>query len=44
LRDFCKLPTRWIDKSIKNINEFKMEDFELIDYNPQGIIKAKMAV
>jgi thymidylate synthase len=28
----------------KNIEDFKFEDFELVDYNPHKGIKAKVAV
>ena len=33
-----------INKDIKNIEDFKFEDFELVDYNPYPTIKGKVAV
>ena len=39
-----KLPTLKINPDVKNIDDFKMEDLELVDYNPQSAIKADMAV
>ncbi|MDR0739448.1 MAG: thymidylate synthase [Mycoplasmataceae bacterium] len=39
-----KLPKLKIKNIPKNIGEFTIEDFELIDYNPQGVIKAEVAV
>ena len=39
-----KLPTLKMNPNIKNIDDFKMEDLELVDYNPQAAIKADMAV
>jgi len=39
-----KFPTMKINKEIKNIFEFKYEDFELIDYDPLPSIKAPVAV
>ena len=39
-----KLPTLKINPDIKSINDFKMEDLELVDYHPQAAIKAEMAV
>lgn len=38
------LPKLWINPDVKDINKFTMDDFKLIDYNPQGTIKAEMAV
>jgi thymidylate synthase len=38
------LPTLKIDKSVRSIDGFTMDSFELINYNPQPIIKAPMAV
>ncbi len=38
------LPKMIINKNIKDINDFKFEDFELIDYNPHKGIKAPVAV
>ena len=39
-----KLPTMKINPNIKDINDFKMEDFELINYECDEPIKAIMAV
>jgi thymidylate synthase len=33
-----------INKDVKNIDDFKFEDFELVDYNPYKGIKAVVAV
>ncbi len=38
------LPTIKLNPEIKNLFDFKMEDVELIDYNPQAPIKAPIAV
>lgn len=38
------LPTMHINPSIKNIFDFKYEDFELKEYNPHPAIKAEVAV
>jgi thymidylate synthase len=43
-RDFRPLPTMWINPEIKDIFEFKFEDFKLINYNPHPHIKAEVAV
>ena len=43
-RDYKKLPTMEINKSIKNIFEFKYEDFELKNYECHPHIKGKVAV
>ena len=43
-RDYKKLPTMEINKSIKNILEFKYEDFELKNYDCHPHIKGKVAV
>lgn len=37
------LPTLKINRPVASIDDFRMEDFELIGYNPQPPIKAKMA-
>ncbi len=39
-----KLPTLKLNPNIKNIDDFKMKDIELINYNPQESIRAKMKV
>lgn len=43
-REPYPLPTLKINKTIKDIDKFKMEDFELIDYKHHPAIKAPMAV
>ena len=43
-REPRKLPKMIINKDIKNIDDFKFEDFELVDYNPHKGIKAVVAV
>ena len=43
-RDLRPLPTIIINPNIKNINDFKFEDFELVDYHPHPHIKASVSV
>jgi len=43
-RDTYELPTLKIDKSIKDIFDFKFEDFELVDYKSHPHIKAPISV
>lgn len=43
-REPRSLPKMIINKNIKNIEDFKFEDFELVDYNPYKGIKAEVAV
>jgi thymidylate synthase len=43
-RDFRSLPTMKINPEVKNIFDFKYEDFELVDYNPHPHIKGAVAV
>jgi thymidylate synthase len=43
-RDFRPLPTMRINPEVKHIEDFKFEDFELVDYNPHPAIKAPVAV
>lgn len=38
------LPQMKVNPSVKNIFEFKFEDFELVDYDPHPAIKAPIAV
>jgi len=38
------LPKLWMNPLVKNIDDFTMEDFKLIDYDPAASIKAPMAV
>jgi thymidylate synthase len=43
-RDFRPLPEMKINPTIKNIFNFKYEDFELVNYDPHPTIKAPIAV
>jgi len=43
-RDFRPLPTMKINSEIKNIFDFKFEDFELQNYDPHPHIKATVAI
>lgn len=43
-RDFRPLPTMKINPAIKDIFEFKFEDFELVNYDPHPHIKGAVAV
>ena len=43
-RETRALPTMKINAEVKNIFDFKIEDFELIDYNPHPHIKAEVSV
>ena len=43
-REFKELPTMKINPNVKNIFEFKYEDFELINYDPHPHIKGAVAV
>ncbi len=43
-RDFKKLPTVKINPNVKNLFDFKAEDFELLNYDPHPAIKAPIAV
>jgi thymidylate synthase len=43
-REFRPLPRLKINPAVKNIHDFKFEDFELVDYNPHPSIKAPIAV
>ena len=38
------LPKLWLNPEIKNIDDFKMDDIKLIDYQSHPPIKAEMAV
>ena len=43
-RDFRPLPQMKINPNVKNIFDFKYEDFELLNYDPHPHIKAAVAV
>lgn len=43
-RECRPLPRMKINPVVKNIHDFKFEDFELVDYNPHPSIKAPIAV
>ena len=43
-RDPRPLPKMKINPEVKNIFDFKFEDFELVDYNPHPHIAGKVAV
>jgi thymidylate synthase len=43
-RDCRELPQMKINPSVKNIFDFKFEDFELVNYNPHPHIKAPVAI
>jgi len=43
-REPRKLPSMWINPKVKNIDDFKFDDFELRNYNPYPAIKAPIAV
>ncbi len=43
-REPLPLPTVRLNPNIKNIDDFKFEDIELIDYQSHGVIKGEVAV
>ena len=43
-REPRELPTMWINPEVKDIFEFKYEDFKLMNYNPHPTIKAPISV
>jgi thymidylate synthase len=43
-RDIRPLPKMKMNATIRNIEDFTFEDFELQDYNPHAHIKGKVAI
>ena len=43
-RERRSLPRMKLNPAVKNIHDFKFEDFELVDYNPHPSIKAPISV
>jgi thymidylate synthase len=43
-RECRPLPRMKLNPAVRNIHDFKFEDFELVDYNPHPSIKAPIAV
>jgi thymidylate synthase len=43
-RDCRSLPTMKLNPNIKNIDDFKFEDFELVNYDPHPGIKANVSI
>jgi thymidylate synthase len=44
VREPYNLPTLWLNPNIKNIDDFRMENIDLVGYTSHGTIKAPMAV
>jgi len=44
IREYRPLPRMKLNPAIKNIRDFKFEDFELVNYDPHPSIKAPIAV
>lgn len=43
-REPKELPQLWLDTNITDIDMFTMDSFKLLNYNPDAVIKAQMAV
>jgi thymidylate synthase len=43
-RQLRLFPKLIIKRQVNNIDDFKYEDFEVVDYNPHPIIKMEMAI
>ena len=43
-RELRSLPEMTLNKEVKNINDFKFDDFELSNYNPHPHIKAAVSI
>ena len=43
-RDFRPLPRMQLNPAVKTLDEFRFEDFTLVDYNPHPPIKAPIAI
>ena len=43
-REPLPLPKMLINPAVKNIFDFKFEDFQLVEYNPHPAIKAQVSV
>jgi thymidylate synthase len=43
-RAYKPLPTMEINKEVKNIFDFKYEDFQLIGYDPHPTIKGQVSI